>query len=323
MPPRVSTEYVRLADWFKAASKEISSLNNLVALAAGNGGVIQHIIQQYADTLVGSKLSAVQTAKDDAAFKLYRDTYEKGSQLIKETAGVTEPKTWFKIKAFLEEMEAFIHKTSAKRKKPLTPALVPDGVDDDDEPEVISHTVCYPQDFIDIVGLRVFADNQVGAGLGASVHAPITVKVEDKPYKNLRFGKSRADMPAESSKRVKLDKPASDITPETKEERSIREAAHEQVMRQINILPFINFTKLSVEDLTSIANFLRHEVTNLQHGLLYQAGIYKNTYNQLTEVNRVRLEKLQLVGPLPMNIDDSNLPPLSAEDLEAAPNEVD
>ena len=81
----------------------------------------------------------------------------------------------------------------------------------------------------------------------------------------------------------------------------MHEAAHESVMKQIALFPFVDLTKLSAEDLTSISNFLRHEVTSLQHGIMYQVGVYKDTYNQLTEVNRVRLERVQIA---PMVVDD-------------------
>ncbi|KAK1234132.1 hypothetical protein PQX77_002230, partial [Marasmius sp. AFHP31] len=86
MAPR-NTEYVKIGEWHKQASRDINSTQIMINAAGGNGAVIQLCVQQLADALCQTKLSAVQTAKDDGALKLYRDTYNLGSKLIGSVAG--------------------------------------------------------------------------------------------------------------------------------------------------------------------------------------------------------------------------------------------
>ncbi|KAK1216007.1 hypothetical protein PQX77_021368 [Marasmius sp. AFHP31] len=296
MAPR-NTEYVKIGEWHKQASRDINSTQIMINAAGGNGAVIQLCVQQLADALCQTKLSAVQTAKDDGALKLYHDTYNLGSKLIGSVAGVSEPRTWFKIKAFLDEMETYLAKAKSigKRKAVLSPSVVPSDADDSDDDGIL--------------------DIKVGRGLGSSKHAAPVVKVEDT-VKELKFTRNKpVEASVDSNKKVHITKAVSNTVPETFEEKRLRDMAHESVLKQIGLFPFVDINKLSLDDLTSIANFLRHEVTSLQHGILHQAGIYKNTYNQLSDVNRIRLEKLQLDGPSPIEVDGAENGP----DKENAP----
>ena len=65
-----------------------------------------------------------QTAKDDGAYKLYKESFVLGNKLIDSLAEVSEPRSWSKVKAFVEEMDSFVNKPRTSKRKAVRRSLV-------------------------------------------------------------------------------------------------------------------------------------------------------------------------------------------------------
>jgi hypothetical protein len=85
-------------------------------------------------------------------------------------------------------------------------------------------------------------------------------------------------------------------------ERDVRKSAHDSVLRAISVLPFFDLHKLTSDNLLSVSNYLRNELTSLQHSILHLHGQYETTNRQLEETNRLRLSKLSVTDS--MEVDD-------------------
>ncbi|ESK81532.1 hypothetical protein Moror_15660 [Moniliophthora roreri MCA 2997] len=172
---------------------------------------------------------------------------------------------------------------------------VEDGSNDD---EVIILTV--PSDDIEM------ADAQ--KGLNASMHAPKPGTFD--AVKSLHFAKEKK-MPKEKkdhlitsssinaelgkvSKHPHLECPIADLRKESLEEHILQVAGADSVIRHTALVPFMDLEKMLTDVLLSVSNFLRHEMSTLEHNVHFFFSQYELTRKKFEEASQIWFSKLEL-----------------------------
>lgn len=78
------------------------------------------------------------------------------------------------------------------------------------------------------------------------------------------------------------------------EERSLRVAGYDSIVKQSALIPFMDLEKMSSDVLQSVTNFLRTELSTLEHNIHFWIAQYQLTHKKFEEANRIRLSKLDL-----------------------------
>uniref|UniRef100_A0A0W0ETT2 Uncharacterized protein n=1 Tax=Moniliophthora roreri TaxID=221103 RepID=A0A0W0ETT2_MONRR len=238
---------------------------------------------------LGSKhkpLNFRHVAHSDEAYTLYSKAIDLIKKLIK-LPGVKEPFQLSAITHFLVEMDTVwaANKACGSCRSKKSSKVVEDGSDNDEV---------------------VMANAQ--KGLTASMHAPKpgtsdTVKSlcftkekktpKEKKDHLITSSSINAEL-SKGSKHPRLEHPIADLHEESPEEHNLQVAGADSVLRHTALVPFMDLEKMLTDVLLSVSNFLRHEMSTLEHNIHFFSSQYELTCKQFKEASWIRLSQLEL-----------------------------
>uniref|UniRef100_A0A0W0FAW9 Uncharacterized protein n=1 Tax=Moniliophthora roreri TaxID=221103 RepID=A0A0W0FAW9_MONRR len=142
---------------------------------------------------------------------------------------------------------------------------------------------------------------QNARSLSTSVHAPKSSSTND-PAQKVHFTKnnvvtstaSEAKPTSSASKKSKVSLSVVDCRQETTDEQALCALAFESIAKKSALIPFLDLEKASSEVLLSVSNFLRAELSSLEHNIHFYIGQYQVSAKSLEEVNHIRLSKVAI-----------------------------
>ncbi|EEB88802.1 hypothetical protein MPER_13183 [Moniliophthora perniciosa FA553] len=145
-------------------------------------------------------------------------------------------------------------------------------------------------------------------GLNASMHAP---KADSPDAKSIRFRKDKdkkspkdkkdrlitaSSIKSELNKAPKcprLEHPVVDLREETIEERNSRVIGNASVSKYTSLVPFLELEKSPVDVIVSVVNFLRSEMSTLEHNVHFFASQYKFTSLQFEAASHLLRSRME------------------------------
>ncbi|KAF9256126.1 hypothetical protein L218DRAFT_1007777 [Marasmius fiardii PR-910] len=246
-----------------------------------------------------ARLNPHHIAVDQEAYDLYMAAFNLMQKHLDHGDIIPNLIMLNSIKAFhtsveeLRKQSAPAPKTGKSPRIPKTPQYIVSDSDDNDE-------VIINQD----------ADMADGTRLSGSLHAPksagkrgkspavcpTTVSIpyaqvpgmdlQSRQYLKAMYYLLQDHATCNASKKVKFDKPMTDLRQEDLDEHELCLHGNAQVTQILQVIPFMELAKVPMVTLTSYANFLRNELYTLHHSIVYYGGQHKMTTGQLEEVER-------------------------------------
>ncbi|KAK1217757.1 hypothetical protein PQX77_019583 [Marasmius sp. AFHP31] len=277
-------------------------------------------------TFLTQPVIATDLAASEKALATFRTAVEYIQLVATEVPAFSLPAHFDRVQSFathcqklannIEKEKADKEKATRKRRaKPKSPATIDDS--DGSDAEIV----------IEPNGDTKMSDNKV-EGIQSSIHATPDIEIVPGPKKGVTtrattvsipysaipgictqsnaylkaafyLAKARGKLPA--FKKVRIEPAFSNVQAETAVLSSSAEALDritegQQVDRFASLVPFLNLETLEAPTYLSIANFLKSELNTLAHATKYYSGQYAFVQQQLEEVNRIHMSKMDLNG---------------------------
>uniref|UniRef100_A0A0W0FUG5 Uncharacterized protein n=1 Tax=Moniliophthora roreri TaxID=221103 RepID=A0A0W0FUG5_MONRR len=201
-------------------------------------------------------------------------------------------------------MHAFCAHTAASKNRKCKASKVSVNSSDEEEVQIVNNT----NDDLEMQDAR---------SLSSSAHTPKSGSTNN-PVQKVRFTKNNAadkkekdkNVPNKSldvtstaseakptssaSKKSKVSSSVVDCHQETTDEQALCALAFESIAKKSALIPFLDLEKASSKVLLSVSNFLRAELSSLEHNIYFYIGQYQVSAKSLEEVNRICLSKVAI-----------------------------